>query len=293
MNRVAAESLFFAGKRKNAGKCRKRESTERGNMLFATLKLSKTNCYLLKMAHGGYFLIDCGYERDAELFQRRLFEAGLSYKDITYLLLTHHHDDHSGLTNNIKDRNPDVCVIMHQSCKELIKQGVNHRAENGGWSCKGVKKLAEIYHTFHPEWDLRFPPYEIRNNDYIITDEDDDILQRIGLSARILFTPGHTQDSLSVLQDSHLGSSKLSGSGQSGTKTLFCGDAAADFLTWAGTKYTPPYISDLEQFYESWEKIFRLNIEKLYPAHGKPIKVEKLVKHHRGIRKLQEFSWNQ
>ena len=63
-----------------------------------TIKLSKTNCYLFSLEQG-YLLVDCGYEKDEELFIARLKSLSVDIDDIKYLLLTHHHDDHSGLTN--------------------------------------------------------------------------------------------------------------------------------------------------------------------------------------------------
>ncbi|HBF38776.1 MAG TPA: MBL fold metallo-hydrolase, partial [Firmicutes bacterium] len=39
------------------------------------------------------------------LFSRRLQEAGISFSQISHIILTHHHDDHAGLLNYIIKEN--------------------------------------------------------------------------------------------------------------------------------------------------------------------------------------------
>ena len=243
---------------------------------FTIIKLSKTNCYLFPVIEG-YLLLDCGYDKDKKLLDKRLSALNINYSDIQYLFLTHHHDDHSGLTNYIVAQNPDVTVIMHHLCKDLIKTGMNERSENGGWCSRGAKFVAEFYHKFHPEWTLSFPPYAIRDNDYLIKDSGDTFLQHIGLRAKIIFTPGHTPDSISILDDKG---------------NLFCGDGAANFLKWAGTKYSPFYITDLNEYYKSWDKIIISGATIIYPAHGNKFSINKLIIHKNTIKQLSEFKWN-
>ena len=243
---------------------------------FKIIRLSKTNLYLLTLAQG-YMLIDCGYEKDRDLFVSRLKSLDIGIDEIQYLFLTHHHDDHSGLTNFLTGKNPSIRVIMHQRCKDLISTGMNERAENGGWCSRTAGFVAEFYHSFHPEWTLTFPPYTVRDGDYVIQGEEDTILSDIGLNARVLFTPGHTPDSISILDSSG---------------NLFCGDAAANYLKWAGTGYSPVYISDLQEYYKSWGKIIASGVRMLHPAHGRPFPVDKLIKQKGRIRELADFNWD-
>ena len=97
-----------------------------------------------------------------------------------------------------------------------------------------------------------------------VNKDNNDILKRIGIKGNILFTPGHTIDSISLLMTDG---------------SLFCGDLAANLPSWLDTKYCPPFVTDLEQLYKSWQKIIDSRAQKIYPAHGEPFEVEKLRSH--------------
>lgn len=228
-----------------------------------TIKLSKTNCFLFEV-NQGYLLLDCGYEYDQELFLQRLKEINICIQNIRYVFLTHHHDDHSGLVNFIVKSNPAVSVIMHKDCVNLIATGENDLTHGGGYMNKIVKLFATIYSKLNKKWTLKFPPYLVRKNDHIIYEEDDKILEEIGLrDCRVLFTPGHSIDSISII----IG------------KNAFVGDAAMNWLKWTGTPYATLFITNTEKYYKSWQKLLDMNIQTLYPAHGKPFSISKLKKY--------------
>jgi glyoxylase-like metal-dependent hydrolase (beta-lactamase superfamily II) len=83
------------------------------------IRLSVTNCFLVK-AGKQYVLVDTGYEEDWELFRAGLKKAGVELSQISYLILTHHHDDHCGLLHPILRKNPAIRVVMSRLCKDLI-----------------------------------------------------------------------------------------------------------------------------------------------------------------------------
>lgn len=242
------------------------------------ISLSKTNCFLFSVTGGGYLLLDCGYDREEARFYRQLSLAGIALPEVRYLFLTHHHDDHAGLCSHLVEKNPEIQVIMHERCAGLIQKGMNDRAHGGGWCSAGVKRLAEGYHRFHPEWTLTFPPYPGRDSDYLIREEGDDLLHRLGIAADILMTPGHTTDSVSVVM---------------ANGDFYCGDAACNMLGFAGAAYAPPYISDLDEMYRSWQKILAAGIQKVIPSHGKPFPAKQLRRNLYRIRKLHPFEWDE
>ena len=61
------------------------------------LPLSMSSVYLLP-CHSGYLQIDTGCAWDYPRYRRMLARAGVALQDVRYLLLTHHHDDQSGLS---------------------------------------------------------------------------------------------------------------------------------------------------------------------------------------------------
>lgn len=223
------------------------------------LKLKETVCYLIPISNK-YLLIDTGYEKHRNLMHKRLASMNISISDIDYVLLTHHHDDHTGLLNEIKDHNPSCRVILHANAVSLLKKGKNDTTH-----CKYINgkvgTMISIVKKLNKQWDFSFPPYKVGPSDIIIKEET--TLNQIGIniSGKIIYTPGHTDDSISLLLDNG---------------NCFVGDAASNMLQVMGTKYCVILITDLNQYYKSWEKIIKENAKTIYPAHGKPFGIEKL-----------------
>lgn len=85
----------------------------------------------------------------------------------------------------------------------------------------------------------------------------------IPVDGKIIETPGHTVDSISILLDDG---------------DCFVGDAAAAMLSFTGTKNCVIFICNMKTYYESWEKIMKEGAQRILPAHGKPFSVTKLKK---------------
>ncbi len=226
---------------------------------FTVIRLSRTNCYLLK-SRDGYLLILSGYEGERDRLVRLLQKLNVRFGQITHLLLTHHHDDHSGLVNFLTGKNQDIRVIMHRECAALLRTGEN---AGGGYINKRTRFISLVHQMLHPERNLRFPPYAPRHNDIIIADEGDSAVRDIGISGSILFTPGHSADSISLLMDDG---------------TLFSGDAAANRFNWSMSRYTSDFMENADEYYRSWEKILSKNASLICPSHGSPFPAERLFK---------------
>lgn len=230
-------------------------------MKIISLKLSVTTCYLVR-AGEKYLLVDTGYEEDRDLFQKRMHEAGVSVSEIGWILLTHHHDDHCGLLHFILQQNPEARVVMSERCRELILRGENDRTHGGGLLNRRVAFLIRhkqdyVSLVLHKKIDrtknLKFRPYECRNADIVVSEETN--LRGIGipLDGSILFTPGHTVDSVSLLFSDG---------------DCLVGDAAAHMLPFAGTKYCVIFVCSLPQYYRSWVKLLQAGALRIFPAHG-------------------------
>ena len=235
------------------------------------IKLSVTTCYLLK-ANERYVLVDTGYEEDWDLFVQRIKKANVELSEISHIILTHHHDDHCGLLENILKENCSIRVVMSCLCKDLILKGENDTTHGGGLLNKRIAFLIrqkQFYVSMilgkkvDKAKNLKFNPYSLRDCDILI--HSDTILRDIGIpiDGSIIETPGHTIDSISVLL-------------QNGDCLI--GDAAANMLRFAGTKYCVIFICDMDTYYKSWEKVIRAGVKQILPAHGKQFPVEKLVK---------------
>lgn len=235
------------------------------------IKLSVTTCYLIK-AEDEYILIDTGYEEDLEIFHQQINMIGISVNQISHIILTHHHDDHCGLIHPILKENPSIQIVMSHLCCNLITKGENDQTHGGGLINKRIAFLMR-YKQFYislktrkkvsQEKNLKFTPYYKRECDIITNGETN--LRDIGipLDGKIIETPGHTIDSITILLD---------------TGDAFVGDAAADMLSFAGTKNCVIFICNLDNYYKSWQKLINLGAKAIYPAHGKPFLVDKLIK---------------
>ncbi len=102
----------------------------------------------------------------------------------------------------------------------------------------------------------------LRDRDLILTGDDDSLLREIGIDGKIVHTPGHTQDSISlILSDG----------------STIVGDAAMSFMEFCQTRHRPIYVQDLEQTYQSWEKLRKHGAQVIYPSHGDRFAAEELV----------------
>jgi hydroxyacylglutathione hydrolase len=236
-----------------------------------SLKLTATNCYLLKTGDN-WILIDTGYEVDWDLLCKRLQEASVEFSQISHIILTHHHDDHCALLNYLIKENNNIRVVMEALAKDLLTKGENDNTHPYHFINKRIKILWSFQFKrfllilatkkyIAKKDNLKFPPYLVRERDILIT--GDTRLKEIGidLNGVILMTPGHTIDSISVLLDDGDG---------------FVGDAAANMLQFAGTKYCVIGVSDLDEYYRSWQKFMAGGAKRIFPAHGKAFPVEKL-----------------
>jgi glyoxylase-like metal-dependent hydrolase (beta-lactamase superfamily II) len=223
------------------------------------IKLSVTTCYLIPVDNK-YLLVDTGYNNDKNRFYKQLEKLRITTKDISYILLTHTHDDHVGLVNEIVLQNTSCKVIMHENAIEKLNTGKNDLSKSSYIN----KRIATVIRLIRKFSKGGFPIYSTREKDIIISKESSFKNLGIDIDGKIIYTPGHTDDSISVVLDSGI---------------CLCGDAAANMLTILGTKHCVIVIEDLKEYYASWTRMLKENITEIYPAHGNTFSVEELHKH--------------
>lgn len=225
------------------------------------IKLGVTNIYLLKTTNG-YVMVDTGYDKYYNRFLTALKKKNIELTDIKYLILTHHHDDHAGFADRIM-KDTDLTLILHKKAAEELKNG--RSAEEGLKPVtRRVKLLMSLYTLFHRNFD--FPPVTVREKDIIIESEVTDLMSLTGIEGKIICTPGHTPDSISVILDNG---------------SAIVGDAVMNFLHISGIHYRPIFCTDINEVYKSWNKILKEGISKILPSHGKPLTPAQLLKKHR------------
>jgi len=227
---------------------------------FYRLNLGITKCYLLECS-GGYLLIDTAYPKGYERFVKEIDKLGIEFYKIHYLLLTHHHDDHAGFATRLVEQT-GCKVIVHQNAILPLSRGesedtmepVNHR----------IRAVFSLFKIIHGEF--RYPPLAITDKDLVVSGDHFDLLKSLGIEGKILHTPGHSRDSISVvLSDGN----------------TFVGDAAMNFLNFCGIKYRPIFVEDIDLVFESWQKLAEHGAEQIYPAHGSSFSAQKLTRYRK------------
>jgi endoribonuclease LACTB2 len=176
-----------------------------------------TNYYILD-AKGGKLLVDCGWPGTLPKFRAALKRKGISTEEIKYLLVTHFHPDHAGLTQELK--NLGAKLILLESQVDFIAP----------------------FGEFFKEKNL--PYVRITQNDNLILKfhESREFLARLGIQGEVLSTPGHSDDSVTLILDEGF---------------AFTGDIQP---AWMNTEDA--------QTHASWDKIYRHSITRIFPGHG-------------------------
>ncbi len=225
------------------------------------VKVSFTRSYLLPAA-SGYLLVDTTYPGRFDEFVGKLRAQGIDLADVRFVFLTHHHDDHAGLLRDLRAANPGIVLIAQERSLPALRTGlpdpgdvpINRRVGVLVWLFNQLGKDTQ---------DWSFPPVEVRDTDLIVSGDDFDLLGSIGIDGEILHTPGHTHDSMSiVLADGR----------------AFVGDLAMTLLSFCGCRYRPIYVTDLDQVYQSWQKILDHGATLIYSSHARrPFSADHLV----------------
>lgn len=213
------------------------------------------NNYLIPCPEG-YILIDTGYKDGFRRFQNKLRKANISPREIKYIFLTHAHDDHAGFLNDVLAIT-DANVILHPKAIAGLQKGQN--SFEGGCSSRLAHLFCMILALFG-KGDHRYPSIQNKHLDRLIT-IDSEAFHDVHFPYRIIETPGHTADHISLLADD----------------LLFCGDAAMNGFP--SIKRVIIWIENLQEFKSSWQKILDISPSMVYPAHGKPFPTSDLKKY--------------
>lgn len=218
-----------------------------------TISLDGTNCYLIK-TDSGYILIDTNFPFQRRKLEEELEKEGCKPGNLNLIVITHGDIDHTGNCAYLREMYK-VKIAMHEGDTEMcMKDG---RTRDRGkmpedfpiplmvlWLMKGLLRFALRQATWRKSFD-RFQP------DLLL--EEGHSLEEYGLDAKILYTPGHSIGSISILTDSG---------------DLFCGDMFNN--VWGRI------IKSTDE--DGLERIKELEIRNIYPGHGKPFSMELLIK---------------
>jgi glyoxylase-like metal-dependent hydrolase (beta-lactamase superfamily II) len=219
------------------------------------------NNYLLETPIG-IIGIDTGYPGGFAKYKKR-FEKLFPLSKLKFLVLTHHHDDHSGFLNELVAAT-DAKVILHSSAIPLLAAGKNDMPPGSGYSSLPARAFGVF------KKDFSFEPVVLPQERIIAVDsEQQQPFEELNLPLKILTLPGHTADHIGLYSEEQ--------------GIIFCGDAAMNAII-SVARHTI-WIDDKAEFGRSWDKMISCNAKKIYPAHGSPFSPSDLIKYRHFLGK--------
>lgn len=177
-----------------------------------------TNYYLLDIDQGK-LLVDCGWPGTLLKFLAVLKRKDVSPDEIKFLLVTHFHPDHSGLAQELKNLGAELILMESQ--------------------VDFTGAMDELYRSKN----LPYLPVTRENNVILKFADSRKFLAGLGLQGEILPTPGHSDDSVSLILDEGY---------------AFTGDLPQRFML-PDTDLTSRV---------SWDTIYQRKITRIFPGHG-------------------------
>lgn len=189
------------------------------------LQYCNTNTYLIKGTEG-YLLFDTGWASTFSAFCKALGEHGIAINDIKYLMISHFHPDHMGIAQEIAEHGAKILVFD-------VQETFVHASDA----------------IFQKENNKSFIPIDDEKVTLVEFAKSREVLGELGFVGEVFATPGHSEDSISLLLD---------------TGELFVGDL------------NPLYELELHKgtaIYESWQKLLCHNPSVVYYGHAKSTKL--------------------
>lgn len=211
------------------------------------IKLGVDNCYVIQ--GDGTVMIDAGSSWQAARFRKAMDRLRIDPRSIRLIVITHGHFDHIGSARDIQEMT-GAKIAMHEREREWLENSLKPLPP-------AVTTWGSIFKTtmgvFLPL--IKFPPAHVD----VVLGDDSLSLADFGIPGRIIYTPGHSMGSVSVLLE---------------TGDAFVGDLAMNGLPLRLSPGLPIFAEDLQKVKESWRLLLDLGAKTVYPAHGKPFSVE-------------------
>jgi len=215
-------------------------------------------CVYLVADGGEGALIDSGFGDEQSVRARLEYLRERPEIKLRYIVLTHHHFDHSSGAHQLRQAT-GAEIVMHSQEERFLRdwqgdvpQDIDVPADH--------QAIAEQVRRFRRQAAEAAPDAAIA---------DGDMLSVGGFTLEVVHTPGHTLGSICI----YLGEERA----------LFTGDTALGLGTVA---ILPPPHGDMRLYLESLERLKRYDAALMLPGHGRPVqdvarKLQELIDHRR------------
>ena len=210
------------------------------------------NIYILR--DRGTIVIDGGAPKKDKVFLKNLEKAGIKPEEIKLIILTHGHWDHIGSAADIKEIT-GAKILMHEEERKWLETPIKKMPP-------GVTTWGKILTSLLAGLMLPFIHIKTAKVDLAVTDAGFS-LGDYGIPGRIVYTPGHTAGSISILLDSG---------------EAFVGDLAMNAFPLRTSPGLPVFAEDMPAVLVSWKRLLDQGVTTIYPGHGRPFAAEIIKK---------------
>jgi glyoxylase-like metal-dependent hydrolase (beta-lactamase superfamily II) len=182
--------------------------------------------YWVVSAGTSRLLVDIGWPGTLGMMKANLKRMGIPLREIRYALATHYHIDHAGLAEELKREGVPLLVLDAQV------------------------DAIPIMKSWTKPWD-NYVDITADGNVTISFEESRGLLGQMGIPGEIHHTPGHSDDSVSLLLDDG---------------SVFTGDLPPE-----------PHCFDNPVALASWRLLRERGAKTVYPAHGPLRQMEAVV----------------
>jgi glyoxylase-like metal-dependent hydrolase (beta-lactamase superfamily II) len=186
--------------------------------------------YWVVSAETSRLLVDLGWPGSMGEMLANLKRKDVPIEEIRYALATHYHIDHAGVAQELKLAGVPLLVVDLQ-----------------------VSAIPRMKTWIKPQ--DHYQEVSMHDNVEIAVDESRPLLESIGIPGEILHTPGHSDDSVSLILDDG---------------SAFTGDLTAPQLVGR---------EDPELVQASWQSLRERGAERVYPGHGPARHIDEYITH--------------
>ena len=213
-----------------------------------SIKLGINRCYLLQ--DDGIIMIDGGPPNKSRAFKNFITQIPIQPNDIRLIILTHGDFDHVGSARDIRLLT-GANIVIHENDRLNFENSLYNFPP-------GITLWGRLLHfLLNPilRISLRFQG----DKSDIVLDNSDYPLYDFGINGKIVYTPGHTKGSVSVLLE---------------TGEAFVGCLAHNNFPFRFRPGLPIFAEDINEVRESWKSLIQRGAKMIYPAHGDPFPVD-------------------
>jgi glyoxylase-like metal-dependent hydrolase (beta-lactamase superfamily II) len=215
--------------------------TKNGTVIIRVLS-ERSNAYLV-IKEQIVILIDTGKTNAFQTLLKNLVSLDIKVEDISFIILTHTHYDHCQSARKIKEKS-NCQIIVSGKAADSVKNGYTKLPRGTFWITEFIAATGRLIGKSKFGYEP-FQPDILITGDYNLDVE--------GVSIKITETPGHSDDSVSIIVENEI---------------AVVGD---EMLGVIRNSVFPPFADDVLKMLASWHKLLETGCNIFLPGHGKEI----------------------